>query len=1726
MSRRKRNKESRQSKRTRDGESKDTSQASKRSSRRDKFARQRFRSWMWFLGKIAMFVVPILGVTTWLIVTLLQGGKHLPILTLNYSDAENRQLDNWYRVNFSLTSNKEVDFKLPDDAREDRLPFGGPNQDVAFVFADVLGDVRKIEGEMVPCIFIANNAEQHATQAFVGQAESESLSLASQWVSLEDYLKKVLAGIDRNFVAGQSAKIVFVLDVDHPDLPTRLPPELNQFVKLCRKRWGEFESSLSSHQVFLWLSHSEGQRSYFDSDPSHVESFFKRRFELAMTGDVLEIGWDDRKKWVDYRQIRDYMKQWVETDASVHLLAQSPTFLEPASFRESDDFPVLEFNRRPEDAKEQGKLFEYRQRSQNPTLDETWGKLKNVATQRHWTIENPLLLQQATKTLMQMEQLWYRGLDKDFRLFDALELQLDGPGGIFNKQVSIEPFRHSLAEEWVSRGIAVPPPMPLQLIASEVVESAPGANDVEKIRQQRKADWAQWQQDHSNWKGELTLTAWLALADKDAALRRQTLVDLVKALEANAVQVMKEFPQETVQAVNPSSVYWNEFAFLKRLTSEDELIWPEREADQAAFAKLVHLSIQARHHANWFAAKLEAPLAVHFATDFAKLERQRRLCEDKLFAHDVADLSPLLGNLIKQFDSLQQRYEATQKEFERIQQTLRMAPYELRYAIQSTTVADHYSDIGSPFESWLTEANGYAVRWGELGGQALEAVLADSTQQPSGSLDALRSKLDQLLSNDPTRRLATSPQNDQKWLNDELTRNGDNVDFMGVTDGNLLARRILAWPDLNALELRKRIHRGLSKPDRVDPSGEANQAFPYRESQLAEKLDQLLSGNKVVIFQANDQPLQYNPNQLVEGDENFFVRAARDAHRLQVTSQANDPSSLHVTEAINDFRRRKSSLLFERVRRDLWGTPRSGSNSYVEASLKNHIDIVGFRLNQYQEAVYQDTVREIWNEGDRNQWSKRLSDIGNFVNKFQRFQWQRDEQQATNRLLAEAMGSMTEPMVFSIYPERDSVAVRPSTFDIAEAQLDTRAFRGQANRRLTIYLRGHVRDLAIIGTPNEPRLKVIPILPDRGRFSGAQLLVQRDKIGPSTGHVTFVIDCSNSMGTTLRQGTKQTSRMDRLKEDLIDFLEEISQRGDISVSLVAFGATERWRRLNVPVGPERDMKQLSRWEKVEGKDILTYRENRKPVTTRNVASLVNAINELKPYGDTPILGGIQTAIEQTREQQQNLIVLLTDGFQFNNRLRKDGESFEAQRSFDPETLYPKISNKLLDAPDLELVVYSYLSDVIGQIEKQGIESNDTQLKKYLSKDFGRMIEQEFPHREIVRRIQKIERLADRNKVKHRQEQGAPTLKKFLDDLLPRPYIEAYDEQKDLLSELINYPKKVNEPMMRKRLTAEELPVGKWRMEVKYSEPKLAANGFAKAPTPWTTPLPLTGNERLVFLYDPFRPSLTLNSGKLAGETKTGMLGKSEVVIKSVPKATRSTPEFALVASNDNQLTPAPQLAVVMLSHGADESSLLLQDFWLPPQTSSNVHRVVFPNIREDLRDTIFGDQAANLQLKMLSSIPPQLWHRLELGRGDDSQRILSEGKQLELPAEDWGKLQPVLPSNQAFRGYRFLLRRMNRRGETARYTLRIESDELPLDHWLVNVVSEEGTLDRYVVSDRRRRYTFSDDFKSKPKLIRIEHEFDVDLERLEERKLFLGIAKVDDLEDTCDFSIQEYFRER
>lgn len=1695
-----------------------------RPSRKQQFNRDSRNSWIRFLTKIALFVVPIVGITAWMIVRLLSSGNSLPILTLDYEagTAEQRSFGEvWHRQNFALAS--DTKFKLQKPQR-----FGGPNRDSLIIFCDVLGDARMVDGQLEPCIFVPNKKEEYQTYAYEGLLGNETPVEASQWEAVDKFIANIVNGITPASSSSSRRKIIFALDVDHPDLPGRLPPQSNQFIDLCQKRWStKWKSVQEKYDVFVWLSHSRGQKSYLDSAPDQVESFFKRRFELAITGDVLNA---DRQKssggTVYYSDLKRYLERWVKSDSDVHRLAQTPTFLQPASFGDDTDFEVIEFFRKPEKTEENGKLFAYPVREFESELDQWWTK-KEFCETNYWDVENPLLMQRSTMLLLQMERLWYTGL-RDTSLYDGLEERLASMLDTANRSILVEPtiapFRHTLYEAF-EEGIEearkeaelkdLTSAFDLAWVSKVVPGLALEDTEAKKEMQRRKDVRAEWSGQYSDWRGGMAV--WLALRDSNAfdLLQIEEAVEIMSAQQR--VPLRTETSDQDQQIESLVDIDWNEIAYLKRL--RDELTWPTEKESREKFRIQVQNSVIARDHANRFAAQLLPVLSPKFAARFLRLETKRRFIEDRIFAGEIGpqmatDQTMLLDSL-KDLDA---DHLQLANQFRKIQRELVFAPHDLRYALESLSPqsqnraedAARMAAVGG-FEEWLADANaGFDDAWIQLGSQMIGALMDDPTAKVTDRMEVLQRAVfadaaTEISNNEQNaKRLATNAYLDYQWLSRKLIESKQGESFIGVAEGNLLARRLLGWPGMSVAQ-RKQIREGLSDPDpknRVKPSGETEPStVDFAKKEIADRLQSIYAGEGLEKLLPRNNPIEYNIDGQVNGDENYFIRLAAGAHRLV---QQDDATLQNTAVAINDFRSRKSDLQFRRVAGDLWGTKAERTpTAYALAALRNHQNIINDRVKTFRQSTVTDAVKGVWNDGPKQNWPNQIQDVEDFCSEFQGFRWVQADQQVSNRALAEVRGPDFEQMMFALYPKKKFEVTRPSKFEPTRAAIDAGVFEAQNNKMLNVFLRGHQKVLAVSARPKDRSAIGFDVEPEMGRFPGSEISVVREELGPIAGHVTLVLDCSKSMGTGEETNDGNTvTRMDMVQQDVVGFLEDMSKRGDIAVSLVAIGASELWRRQNELVGTARSADELSSWRQIANTDVWVYRQSGKRVTQTNLTSLTKAVRrELEPKGDTPILSGLDVALDLAEGQQQNLVVLLTDGFEFKNRKRKPNELIAP---FENE-VYESVDLKIQKNDDIEVVVFSYLPS-----------SKDEDLRR----EFKNQIDQGVPLQTIRERVKRIEALADPAKVRYRKAKENSALKKFFDELLPKPFIQASDQEKQLFREMIQYEAAQDKPILDKQIGLDQLSGGRWRIEVEFTSPKIAANGFAQKPAPWSTPTPLVGNEKLQFVYEPFRPSLGLTSGKLRGDAVD--FGGTGITIRGASER-KKEPQFQIVASDADTLTPAPELAVVAFQASKDKQQIvLLQDFALKQQVSSNVHPIAFPVFDDEHRRAAFFGQSIDMKLIMLRTISPQLWSKVSFG--EDAKLVVSaNSKNVTLPAGDFGPIEELLPNNKLFDGYSFQLRRLNEGTDFADFTLKIESRDKPVDRWIVNVVDEDGQIDRYATKQKKRTHWYKENFDGSQKLIRIEHQFHINKERLRESKLFFGITHLDELSGATTIDYPEYF---
>jgi hypothetical protein len=1651
-------------------------------SRRDQFRRQQRASWTRFLLKMAVFVVPILVGTAWLIITVLGVGQTLPILTLDYRAGDDQPpalMPMWNNNPFTWT---DQGIEVEGD-----FAFGGPYRNSVVLFCDILGDVREIDGQPTPCVFTPRSWQQHLTHGYRGLLGAESVDLQQQWVPIVDFLKSLTAKLIEAGGQVPDARLVFVLDVDHPDLPGRMPPQANRFIELVRQQWAANQAELNQGaQLFLWLSHDQGQKSYLDSDPEHVESFFKHRFELAITGDVVLHNSGDLT--VGYSDLKRYLQRWVASDASVHKLAQTPVFLEPAGFQGDPDFELLEFNTSTPEP-QLGKLFSYPKRSATTTPDGQWQQLQRIAQADHWSVQNPLALQRAYLLLSQLERLWLAGL-QETDLYNELTNQLETA---LDSKATISRFRLTLRDQLDQQQGTAPEPFDLNWLIT-----VPETGDGDQLRAAKQQNQSlqerieNWQTENADWRGALGL--WLALIDGQ---QPPLTDDLLARANATLTSPMKNCLDGNEPGTATAQIPWNEVAFLDRI--DQELIWPDSGSKLNAMQAALRLALRNRDLANQFAARISPVLTEKLSGRFNSLESQRRLMEDQLFAHELGNLESDLSRLNNEYQLLLADHDRWVNAMEQLQDQLLTAPHAIRYSLESLSSVAWQASSTDPLEQavehfqrqLLTPQRGVLDRWQAAGiarvdqlqaGDVSEFAIPWETLFPaSNSANDVGSAVD----------FALAPQIDVPRLTDSMGEDGAATQLQ-VSDGNLLARRGLFWPGMK-LRTRALIHAALASPEsRVDLSRNADngQTSPdaAQPSRRGEFLQRVYGRTELTdrFLAADTEPLVYSVDQTPKGDENFFIRVAAGAHHRSIGSWRSDQNTLQMGVALNDFRSRWSSLMFERTAADLWATPEVESGiPFVETALTSLQNTIQSRVQTFKgpSAKLESAVRDVWQQGGGQRWGETIDQVQRFGQAYANFQWDPDQGQATNDDLKPFFGPGRQSMEFALYPPRDLQRVGAAKFD--QGVLSQPPFDAD---QMVVYLRGFKRSLGIVRKQQEAREISLETRLPVSRARDVIVTVERADEGPINGHVTLAIDCSASM--------VNGKRMERAKRDVDAFLEDVARRGDIAVSLVAFGVADQYSvddNRFVKVN-SLDPKQLDFWKRTGDPDVWTYRANGRIVNPDSLAGFQDAVKQLNPRGETPILDALDVALPKVAGENQNLVVLLTDGFEFGQRGAKNSEPYAAFN----RPLYKQIKSRLQGRN--EMVVFSYLPATRGQAEQL----------QMVKDQFEDLIEKGVDAETIRKRIEEIERLADQKKVRHPRANDDSALKRFFDDLLPRPTIHARRGNETLFNEPIDYSQR-GKQLLQKKIGTRELPTEKWSMEVEFSNPEIAARGFANENARWESSTGLAGNELLKFVYDPFYPSFRLKSDSIANSRRYDF-GGLPVLIGVTGIDLQRKPYFEMVAAKDDTLTPAPPLAMVEFQSPDDpDQVLLLQDFNLEMQANPNVHPIEFPLVQDRLRESWFGNRKITPHLKLVREVPPQLWSMIRFSSENDMR--VSRGQQsVQLQPNDFVSINPLLPNRERYRGYRISLKRDAKATQYATYTIRVESDEKPLDRWLVNVVTEQFQLDRIVKQEVTRRYVFRDQGRGQKPLLRIEHEFKIDKDKLADAKLFFGLAHIEELE--------------
>lgn len=1463
-------------------------------SRIQQYKSQRKKSWIAFLAKLSFFFVPIIAGTIWLALYIIGLGGGLPILVLDLDAPSESGPPNqaFKRISYGK-SNSPRGIELPE-----KIEFGGPDNNVLVVFNDLLGSTNE---DLEPIVFVPSNLEEHQTQAYRGLLRAElpvnDSGETTRWRPFADYVTQLIDGVVANAkLPADTANVILVFDIDHPDLPGRLPPQANRFIEQALAAWnapsGINAKLAESHvnlRVHLWLSHSPGQMSYYDSAPKMVESFFKRRFELGIAGDVKSMT-DSSPRDILYSDLKNYLKKWVESDSRNHKLAQSPLFLEPDGF---EDFKILRTSFLKKVAAS-GDLFLHpsvegqrimRDRQANSALDELWLEFEKAKSDQAWSRENPLAVQRANMLLTQMEKLWYVARDRT-QLFDELDLALKE---LLKSQTTIDPVKHTLWDaaydmetdstfdlNWIDGALIEADSVggvSRTQGASESSDSPEAAiADAEKRaadrRKESRAAIEQWKL--ANTSPEAAVQIWRAVM-ADAKLTPARIAVALTALDDHQKYVQRS---ETIDdASDLASVHWNEIGYLQRLANPKEMLWPNDQATQTNLRKLVLQSLRLRDQANRFAATCVPALAKKFAAEFQQIENLRRHCEDRLFAQQLDAIrtdkpSPPLSRAMLDcsvaLNKLQGRHDSLRDAYLLIQEQLTLAPHEVRYALESLAVRSQLEPgTVAEFRQQNLSEQGWLERWTELGrhtiGQLTERADAEDE---IARLVRVTTQFASLRANvfASGSRLATSGNGIEDFFAaDPVTDQVkfEDVDSLNAADGNLLGRRLLGWPGLD-LQTRKRIRNGLAT-EKVDLGGSTAESQPdqtleksldaVKSQKAARELAGLLADPAFASLQLErqgssqpdaDSAIALPPQSTADAadneqaefepaDEDYLIEVAFEAHRLPVSIE--DETAINVAMAINDYRSIKSDIDFQRVKKDLVATPAAGQSGagapFVLAALRNHQSLIDSRVaNQLAELGRQPKLlMQRWQRGGKQSWPAAIGEIESFCKNFGQFKWIRESGIALNSSIAQRLlDERDQDMVFSVSP--DGRMVRPATFKTSSYELE---FPSLQTRQLEIYLRGHRQSLAVL--PPEAPLASIEddIALNIENVPGAELKVIRDQDGAITGQITFVIDCSYSMGR---------NRMEKAKRDVKLFLQDISNRGDIAVSLFAIGPSKRWDPAAKRYVDPRPVQAA--WRAVTDSDVWSYDKNGTRVDRRTVRAFEEAIDRLECYGETPILAGLDKALEDIALQTDRgqLVVLMTDGFEFVTKDR--GTAFEpiavargaASSDEAPSTPLERIK-KAIAAENTELVVFSFLSDTIANTFGGMIKNSQGQITEGMIK-------------------QRVQMIGDLARIK--KQANETNLSDFLKALLPTPFvffdgnIGTEAERRVMTREKPVESFSQDQVMATLRLAADERPIT-WSTGVRFKQQStnMAAKSFSKDSSIWSSSVRIAGNQHLEYV---------------------------------------------------------------------------------------------------------------------------------------------------------------------------------------------------------------------------------------------------------------------------------------
>ena len=500
-----------------------------------------------------------------------------------------------------------------------------------------------------------------------------------------------------------------------------------------------------------------------------------------------------------------------------------------------------------------------------------------------------------------------------------------------------------------------------------------------------------------------------------------------------------------------------------------------------------------------------------------------------------------------------------------------------------------------------------------------------------------------------------------------------------------------------------------------------------------------------------------SPEELPFCDCDPSLIAAAQAHALQWDSK-EDSSDVEIQlqnaqVLLHEQQVKLSRLDFERVADDLWATPNQGSDSFVIASLEAHMQHI-----EKEKDLLDSKVITTWKEYKESEIPEHCQ---KFVSEF-KSNWSQPTTGERNKLQS------PEPLVESVKIEKDkgselvlSLRSKGSVILAKHSQeniwnIEDPAIEGPASGRFTVFHRGHTADLTIAEVPGDSKPFVLAM---KSSYQKPQIAITRADSNEAIGEILFVIDCSYSMfgalGKHVPDGDRRGTRMYALKKGLTDFLDQTAERNDIKVSMFAIGASRQYIVRDEKIVPNTQLpnggwvlldwitsKSTNNDKYPSYRDVIKFDGKSEIISLESSKRFIEAVDALKPWGETPLVQGINAAFETRDKELNSLIVVLTDGFERillskEANKKRGGIRNDKIYDFDPDELLKEMK----DVPGVEFVVFNFafpellenMGDPVKEVGKAFYPEPQGWTKEKIEKQNEEKAA--IPVREIKRRIE-------------------------------------------------------------------------------------------------------------------------------------------------------------------------------------------------------------------------------------------------------------------------------------------------------------------------------------------------------------------------------------------------------